>query len=70
MQTRMIGTQVLAQGDDVVALPGTERRAYLEQNVAAAAIDLDADTLAALDDAIPPAAVAGQRYASMDEIDA
>jgi aryl-alcohol dehydrogenase-like predicted oxidoreductase len=61
---------VLAQGDDVVAIPGTKRRAYLQQNVTAAAIELDADTLAALNDAIPPAAVAGQRYASMDEIDA
>jgi aryl-alcohol dehydrogenase-like predicted oxidoreductase len=56
---------VLAQGDDVVAIPGTKRRVYLEQNVAAAGITLDASTLAALDEAVPPGAVAGERYNSM-----
>jgi aryl-alcohol dehydrogenase-like predicted oxidoreductase len=53
---------VLAQGDDVVAIPGTKRRLYLEQNVAAAGLALDAETLAALDAAIPAGAVAGDRY--------
>jgi aryl-alcohol dehydrogenase-like predicted oxidoreductase len=51
---------VLAQGDDVVAIPGTKRRAYLEQNAAATAITLTADELAGL--AGRTAAVAGDRY--------
>jgi aryl-alcohol dehydrogenase-like predicted oxidoreductase len=51
---------VLAQGDDVVPIPGTKRRAYLEQNAAATAITLTADELAGL--AGRTAAVAGDRY--------
>jgi aryl-alcohol dehydrogenase-like predicted oxidoreductase len=52
---------VLAQG--VTAIPGTKRRVYLEDNVAAADLVLDAETLAALDEAVPAGAVAGERYA-------
>jgi aryl-alcohol dehydrogenase-like predicted oxidoreductase len=44
----------LAQGEHVVPIPGTKRRSYLEENVAAAAVELDAEALAALD-ALPPA---------------
>jgi aryl-alcohol dehydrogenase-like predicted oxidoreductase len=51
---------VLAQGDDVVAIPGTKRRTYLEQNAAAADVELTADDLAALDS--HGHAVAGARY--------
>ncbi|GAA4569277.1 aldo/keto reductase [Planotetraspora kaengkrachanensis] len=51
---------VLAQG--VTAIPGTKRRVYLEDNVAAADLVLDAETLAALDEAVPAGAVAGERY--------
>jgi aryl-alcohol dehydrogenase-like predicted oxidoreductase len=51
---------VLTRGDDVVAIPGTKRRTYLEQNVAAADVDLTADDLAALDR--HGRAVAGARY--------
>ncbi|WP_090937144.1 aldo/keto reductase [Nonomuraea jiangxiensis] len=51
---------VLAQG--VTAIPGTKRRAYLEDNVAAADIELDNATLAMLDEAVPAGAVAGERY--------
>ena len=40
---------VLAQGDDVVPIPGTKRRAYVEENIAAANVSLDADDLARLD---------------------
>jgi aryl-alcohol dehydrogenase-like predicted oxidoreductase len=47
------------RGDTVVPIPGTKRRKYLEENVAAAAIDLTADDLAAIDAAVP--AVAGDR---------
>ena len=54
---------VLAQGPDVVPIPGTKRRRYLEENVAAAGIELAAEDLAALDAAAPRAAVAGSRYA-------
>jgi aryl-alcohol dehydrogenase-like predicted oxidoreductase len=53
---------VLAQGDDVTAVPGTKRRRYLEENVRAAELHLDAATLEALDRAVPAASVAGDRY--------
>ncbi|MCW2879430.1 MAG: aldo/keto reductase [Sphaerisporangium sp.] len=53
---------VLAQGEDVVPIPGTKRRTYLEQNVAALDIALTQDELAALEKAAPRDAVAGERY--------
>ncbi len=53
---------MLRQGDDVVPIPGTKRRAYLEDNAAAAAVALDAGDLEALDAAFPPGAAAGERY--------
>ncbi|MFC4536395.1 aldo/keto reductase [Sphaerisporangium dianthi] len=53
---------VLIQGEDVVPIPGTKRRAYLEQNVAALDIALTRDELAALEKAAPKGAVAGDRY--------
>ena len=53
---------LLAQGDDIVPIPGTKRRKWLEQNVAAADIQLSADELAQLDQAFPPGATAGTRY--------
>jgi len=59
---------VLAQGDDVVPIPGTKRISYLQENAAAAAVHLTADDLAALDAAIPADAVAGDRYADMSSI--
>ncbi len=51
---------VLAQGDDLVPIPGTKRRSYLEQNAAAAELRLSDDVLARLDAELPP--VAGARY--------
>lgn len=60
---------VLAQGDDVVPIPGTKRVRYLEENVGAAAVHLDADDLAALDRAVPRDAVAGARYGDLSSID-
>jgi aryl-alcohol dehydrogenase-like predicted oxidoreductase len=54
---------VLAQGDDVVPIPGTKRRRYLEENVAAAAVELSDDDLARLGDIAPPGATVGSRYA-------
>src|SRR5215213_132215 len=53
---------VLAQGEDLVPIPGTKRRPFLEENVAAADVRLDAAELARLEQALPPAATAGPRY--------
>ncbi|MGY1915568.1 aldo/keto reductase [Blastococcus sp. SYSU DS0973] len=53
---------VLAQGDDVVPIPGTKRRSYLEENVGAAAVALTADELARLDRIAPPGVAVGGRY--------
>jgi aryl-alcohol dehydrogenase-like predicted oxidoreductase len=61
---------VLAQGDDVVPIPGTKRVKYLEENVGATDVKLSADDLAALDQAVPRDAVAGDRYGDMSHIDA
>jgi aryl-alcohol dehydrogenase-like predicted oxidoreductase len=60
---------VLAQGTDLVPIPGTKRVKYLEENAAAAAISLTADDLGALDRAVPRDAVAGARYGDMASID-
>jgi aryl-alcohol dehydrogenase-like predicted oxidoreductase len=60
---------VMAQGPDVVPIPGTKRRRYLEENVAAAALELTPDDLRRLDEAAPPGAAAGDRYADMSHID-
>jgi aryl-alcohol dehydrogenase-like predicted oxidoreductase len=60
---------VLHRGADVVPIPGTKHRRYLEQNVAAAALALNHDELERLDRALPPGATAGQRYADMKSID-
>jgi aryl-alcohol dehydrogenase-like predicted oxidoreductase len=55
---------VLAQGDDIVPIPGTKRRTYLEENAAAEAAELSAEDLAAIAAAAPREAVAGERYAA------
>ncbi len=60
---------VLAQGDDVVPIPGTRRVRYLEENAAAADVVLSAEDLQALTDAVPRDAVVGDRYADMGSID-
>ena len=53
---------LLHKGEDIVPIPGTKRRRYLEENLAAAALPLSAAEMRALDDALPPEAVAGARY--------
>jgi aryl-alcohol dehydrogenase-like predicted oxidoreductase len=53
---------LLAQGDDVVPIPGTKRRRYLEENVGALELRLGQDDLAAIDEVAPRDAVAGARY--------
>ncbi|WP_134494307.1 aldo/keto reductase [Microvirga pakistanensis] len=55
---------VLAQGDDIVPIPGTKRRSYLEQNVGALEVTLTKEDLARIDRIMPPGAVAGARYAA------
>lgn len=59
---------LLAQGADVVPIPGTKHRTYLQQNVEAAEIELSADELAAIDEAAPAGAAVGDRYADMSSI--
>jgi aryl-alcohol dehydrogenase-like predicted oxidoreductase len=53
---------VLAQGDDIVPIPGTKRRAYLEENLGAAGVELTPDDLARIDEVAPRGAAAGLRY--------
>jgi aryl-alcohol dehydrogenase-like predicted oxidoreductase len=53
---------VLAQGDDIVPIPGTKRRLYLEENVGALEVVLNAEELAAIDAIFPPDAAQGTRY--------
>ena len=62
---------VLAKGEDVVPIPGTKRRKYLEENAAAADIQLTAAEVAELEAAVPQDEVAGERYseANMRAID-
>ena len=52
----------LAQGDDVVPIPGTKRRKYLEENAGALDVTLTPEDLAALDAAAPKGAASGARY--------
>jgi aryl-alcohol dehydrogenase-like predicted oxidoreductase len=53
---------VMAQGEDIVPIPGTKHRKYLEENIAGADIALSAADLARIDRALPPGAAAGMRY--------
>ncbi|MFJ5440791.1 aldo/keto reductase [Pectobacterium sp. CHL-2024] len=53
---------VLAQGEHIVPIPGTKRRRYLEENVAALDVTLTKEELAAIDAIFPPDAAAGERY--------
>ncbi|MGA3148328.1 MAG: aldo/keto reductase [Acidimicrobiales bacterium] len=57
---------VLGQGDDVVPIPGTKRRAYLEENIAAVDIELSGDEMAWLEDHVGQPA--GDRYADMGSV--
>src|SRR5918995_6763100 len=53
---------VLAQGDDVVPIPGTKRRSYLQENVVATTVELSDDDLARLSEIAPPGVAQGGRY--------
>jgi aryl-alcohol dehydrogenase-like predicted oxidoreductase len=54
---------LLHKGEDIVPIPGTKRRKYLEENVAADTVQLDPAQMKVLDDALAPGKVSGQRYA-------
>jgi aryl-alcohol dehydrogenase-like predicted oxidoreductase len=60
---------VLAQGDDIVPIPGTKRRTYLEENAAATEVELTPEELARIDEVFPRGVTAGDRYADMSTID-
>jgi aryl-alcohol dehydrogenase-like predicted oxidoreductase len=53
---------LLHKGEDIVPIPGTKRRTYLEENIGAADIQLTQDDMAMLDDALAPERVSGPRY--------
>jgi aryl-alcohol dehydrogenase-like predicted oxidoreductase len=53
---------VLAQGEDIVPIPGTKRRKYLQENIGALDVDLTSEDLARIDEVAPKDAFAGSRY--------
>jgi aryl-alcohol dehydrogenase-like predicted oxidoreductase len=55
---------VLAQGDDIVPIPGTKRRGYLEENLGALELELTPDELAGIDEISPRGIASGDRYAA------
>ncbi len=59
---------VLAQGDDMVPIPGTKRRSYLEENVAAAKVQLSKSDLARIEEVAPKGFAAGGRYRDMSTV--
>ena len=60
---------LLHQSEDIVPIPGTKRREYLEENAAADDIELSEDELARIDEAAPAGFAAGERYPDMSSID-
>jgi aryl-alcohol dehydrogenase-like predicted oxidoreductase len=59
---------VLSRGDDVVPIPGTKRRRYLEENVVAVEVELTAAEIDDIEAVFPKGAVAGERYADMSSV--
>jgi len=59
---------LLAQGNDIVPIPGTKRREYLEENIGAIAIELTKEDLARIDEAAPKGAAFGTRYPDMRSV--
>ena len=59
---------VLARGDDIVPIPGTKRRSYLEENVAAARDRAAPEEIERLERAFPVGATAGDRYPDMSTV--
>ncbi len=60
---------VMAKGKDMVPIPGTKHIKYLEENIAAAEIELSADDIRELEEAAPKGATAGDRYQNMGMVD-
>ncbi len=60
---------VLAQGEDLVPIPGTKRRRYLEENIGAAEVELSEEELRRISDAAPRGAASGDRYADMSPLE-
>ena len=60
---------LLHQSEDIVPIPGTKRRDYLEENAAADDIELSPDELERIDEAAPAGVAAGERYPDMSSID-
>jgi aryl-alcohol dehydrogenase-like predicted oxidoreductase len=60
---------VLHQAEDIVPIPGTKRRSYLEENVAAAEVELSEEDLRRIDEVMPAGVAAGERYPDMSSID-
>jgi aryl-alcohol dehydrogenase-like predicted oxidoreductase len=56
---------VLAQGDDIVPIPGTKRRAFLDENIGALEVHLSASEIATLERVFAPNAAAGERYPAL-----
>ena len=59
---------VLAQGDDMVPIPGTKRRTYLEENVGATKVQLSKSDLARIEEVAPKGFAAGGRYHDMSTV--
>lgn len=59
---------LLAQGEDIVPIPGTKRRTYLEENIAAADITLTAEDLRRIEDVAPKGTTVGERYPDMSAV--
>jgi aryl-alcohol dehydrogenase-like predicted oxidoreductase len=66
--TQLALAWVLAQGEDVVPIPGTKRVRYLEENAAAAEVELDKEDLQRLDEVAPVGVTAGDRYPDMSPV--
>jgi aryl-alcohol dehydrogenase-like predicted oxidoreductase len=59
---------ILHQGEDIVPIPGTKRRSYLEENVAALDVELTEDELSRIEEAAPMNAASGERYPDMSTV--
>ncbi len=59
---------MLAQGEDIVPIPGTKRRKYLEENVKAVEVTLTPEDLQRIDEVAPKNVAAGDRYADMSTV--
>ncbi|MBU7582608.1 MAG: aldo/keto reductase [Nostoc sp. TH1S01] len=59
---------LLAQGEDIIPIPGTKRRVYLEENIAATQITLSPDDLNRIEAAAPKGVTAGERYSDMSTV--